>query len=151
MRSPRGFTLLEVLIALMVFALAAVVLGAAYVNVLHAYDVVNRGNSHDEDLQFARSLLLGEPDRKKASDGGNFQSPTGAQVRWHATIEPSAEADLFQVTFVCEIAETGTAPQRPATTENFMLLRPTWSEGLDMTQLRQNAKDRIMKLHQKLP
>jgi general secretion pathway protein I len=67
MRSPRGFTLLEVLIALMVFALAAVVLGAAYVNVLHAYDVVNRGNSHDEDLQFARSLLLSEPDRKKVA------------------------------------------------------------------------------------
>ena len=32
-----------------------------------------------------------------------------------------------------------------------MLLRPTWSEGLDMTKLRQEAKDRIVELRRKLP
>jgi prepilin-type N-terminal cleavage/methylation domain-containing protein len=40
-----AFTLLEVLIALAIFALAAVVLGATYVNALNAYEAVSRRNA----------------------------------------------------------------------------------------------------------
>lgn len=150
MSQRRGFTLLEVLIALMVFAVAAVTLGAAYVNVLNAYDIVSRGNAHDEDLRFARERLMSEPDRKKAEEGGDFESPTGGRVTWKASIEQTATADVFRVSFTCTVAETGTSRARPPTTESFMLLRPTWSEGLDSTQLRQNAKDRILKLREVL-
>lgn len=151
----RGFTLLEVLVALAVFALAAVVLGATYVNILNAYRAVDRGDARDEEIRFARALLLAEPDRTKAEDGGDFESPSGSRVSWRAEIEPSSTADVFQVTFRCEVSETnppeprrGREPQRP-TTETFMVLRPTWSEGLDMTKLRQDAKDRIVELRQK--
>ena len=42
-RAKRGFTLVEVLVALCIFAMAAVVLGSAYVNVLTGYEVVSRG------------------------------------------------------------------------------------------------------------
>jgi general secretion pathway protein I len=144
----RGFTLLEVMIALVVFALAAVVLGSAYVNVLHAYDLVQRGSQRDEDLRFARSQLLTEPDRKKAEEGGNFDLPGGRQVRWHAAIETTSTADLFQVTFTCEIAETGTgAPQN--VTETFMLLRPTWADPVENGKLRQETRDRITEMRAK--
>jgi general secretion pathway protein I len=151
----RGFTLLEVLVALAVFALAAVVLGSTYVNILNAYRLVDRGDARDEEIRFARALLLAEPDRTKAEEGGDFESPSGNRVSWRAEIEPSSTADVFQVSFTCEVSERnpteprrGTGPQRP-TTETFMLLRPTWSEGLDMAKLRQDAKDRIIELRRK--
>jgi len=32
-----------------------------------------------------------------------------------------------------------------------MLLRPTWSEGIDTSKLRQAAKDRIVELRKKTP
>jgi len=134
------------MIALAVFALAAVVLGATYVNILNAYHVVNRGETRDEEVRFARALLLAEPDRTKAEEGGDFEGSAGGRVTWQAEIEQSSTADLFKVTFKCEVAETNaTVPSKPVT-ETFMLLRPTWSEGLDMTKLRQEAKDRIVEL-----
>jgi general secretion pathway protein I len=146
----RAFTLLEVLISLAVFALAAVVLGATYVNILNAYHVVNRGETRDEEVRFARSMLMAEADRTKAEEGGDFEGAAGGQVTWRAEIEPSSVADVFKVTFTCAVTETNaTGPSRPVT-ETFMLLRPSWSEGLDMTKLRQEAKERIVDLKQKL-
>ncbi|MEO7598289.1 MAG: prepilin-type N-terminal cleavage/methylation domain-containing protein [Opitutus sp.] len=147
----RGFTLLEVLVALSIFALAAVTLGATYVNVLNAYHVVNRTDAHNEEVRFARAQLTSEPDRTKAEQGGDFEASGGGRVAWRATIEPSTIADVFVVTFTCEIAEMNAKlPSRPVN-ESFMLLRPTWSEGLDMAKLRQNSKDRIAEMRKKVP
>ena len=147
----RGFTLLEVLIALAIFAVAAVVLGATYVNILNAYHVVNKDDTRGEEIRFARSLLLQEPDRTKAEEGGDFEAAAGGRVSWRAEIEPSSTADVFKVTFTCEVSEINATAPSPPTTETFMLLRPTWSEGLDMTKLRQEAKDRIVELRRKQP
>src|SRR5688500_13870574 len=49
-----GFTLVEVLVALCIFAMAAVVLGASYLNVLNSYEIVSRGMQVNEDFAFAR-------------------------------------------------------------------------------------------------
>ncbi len=146
----RGFTLLEVLIALAVFALSAIVLGATYVNVLNAYHVVNRTDAHEEEIRFARAQLLAEPDRKKAEEGGDFEAAKGGRVSWRAKIETSSTADVFQVTFTCEVAETNAKTPSGPVTQTFMLLRPTWSEGIDMSKLRQDAKDRIIALKPKV-
>ena len=148
---PRGFTLHEVLVSLAIFAMTAVVLASAYINVLNAYDVVGRGNARDENVRFARSQLLAEPDRKKAEEGDDFDAGDGVQVKWHATIEPTTTADLFRVVFVCDLNDPKAATPRPPTTETFMLLRPTWSEGADTAKLRGDAKQRILELKKQLP
>ena len=143
----RAFTLLEVLVALAIFALAAIVLGAAYVNVLTAYETVSRGNQADEDVRFARSILLAEPDHDTAEKGGDFVSPGGRQVKWHATIATTTMADLFTVTFVCELTDPAASTGGTQTvTENFTVLRPTWADPTENTKLKQDAQDRIAKL-----
>lgn len=146
--ASNGFTLLEVIVALAIFALAAVVLGSAYVNVLNAYETVGRGNQMDEDVRFARAQLLAEPDHDKAEKGGDFVSPGGRAVKWHATIEPTTTADLFTVTFVCELADPAGAEAQPAT-EVFTVMRPTWADPAENTKLKQDAQDRIAKLQGK--
>lgn len=142
-----GFTLLEVLVALAIFALAAIVLGAAYVNVLNGYEVARRATVSEPDVEFARAQLLAQADVELARQGGDFASADGRNVRWTAVIEPTGQADLFTVTFECEI-EGSTMLKAQKTTQVFRVLRPTWSVELDRNTLRAAARDRIVKIQE---
>lgn len=149
-KSPRAFTLVEVLVALSLFALAAVVLGAAYVNVLTGYAAAARAGRYDEDVRFARTALCAEPDREKAEQGAEFESAGGRRVRWRAEIEPAGVADLFTVRFTCELTDPG-AGQPETAVETFRLLRPTWSVPAERETLRTDARNHILELQGKQP
>ncbi len=148
---PRrsAFTLLEVLVALAIFAMAAVVLGGAYLNVLNGYEIARRATVSNPDVEFARTALLAQADVDLARQGAEFDAADGRHVHWTATIDPTTVADLFTVTFECEISGAGLAePQK--TKQVFRVLRPTWSQASDRTTLRANAKDRILLIQQKV-
>lgn len=144
-----AFTLLEVLVALTVFALAVVVLASAYLNVLNSYDVVSRGVQIGEDFDFARQTVLNEPDREKLEQGGEFDTAGGRRAKWSVEIVSTTLPDLFDVTFTCEIADpTRTEPDRLAQT--FRLLRPTWSnDAAERGKLKEDLKARIYEIQGK--
>jgi general secretion pathway protein I len=145
----RAFSLIEVLIALAIFALCAIVLGSAYVNILLSYEAVKHNEATDADVAFARQLVLNEPDRTKVEQGGDFDTAAGNRVHWSAEIASSAVADLFAVTFTCEISDPA-KPEPWKSTQTFMLLRPTWSTDVaEHDKLRQDARTRIVELQQK--
>jgi general secretion pathway protein I len=141
MRDSSGFTLLEVLAALLIFALTAVVLGGAYVNVLNSYEAARKSNVNDEDITFARSQLLTIADLQTAQHGMEFDDGD-RHVKWICEIDPATTTDLFSVAFTCTITEPGAA-KPTVSIQNFMLLRPTWSDPAARTTLRQAAADRI--------
>jgi|SRR5580692_3002665 prepilin-type N-terminal cleavage/methylation domain-containing protein len=147
---PGGFTLLEVLFALLISVMAAVVLGSAYVNILNGYDLAQRANGIHADLDFARGQLLAEPDHDKAEQGDEFDSANNCHVSWHAQISPTQTADVFAVAFTCEINDP-TAHAPDTVTENFMVLRPTWSDPTDHTTLLAAAKAQIAKIQGTAP
>jgi general secretion pathway protein I len=143
-RTDRGFTLIEVLVALAIFALAAVVLGGAYVNVLTSYDAVSRRQEHEQDLRLVRALVLAEPDRKIVEEGGTLTLPGNRTAAWTAQLEETTVADLFRVAFRCEIRDSGSgAPWERE--EVFLLLRPTWSDPAERDRLRQESLKRLQK------
>jgi general secretion pathway protein I len=149
MRTNRAFTLIEVLVALLIFAMTAVVLGGAYLNVLNSYEVAQRANVNDNDVTFARSQLLVIADLPTAQAGAEFDDGN-RHVKWTAEIDPADTTDLFTVTFTCVITEPGTAPTKTVV-ETFMLMRPTWSDPSARTTLRQNAASRIAVVQGKQP
>ena len=144
-----AFTLIEVLVALAIFPLVAVVLGAAYLNVHNSYEALSRGRQVSEDFAFARQVVLTEPDRTKLEQGGEFETAGGRRARWTVEIEPTTMADLFRVTFTCEIPD----PMRPEPdklVQTFVLLRPTWStDAIERSKLNEEAKTRIFELQGK--
>lgn len=149
-RRTAAFTLLEVLIALAIFALAAVVLGASYINVLNAYSRVNEAQRLDEEVAFARRELLTEADRDELEQGGEYETRDGRRVAWRVEIEPTEIADLFDVTFTCEFDRTAEAEPEQVV-QRFRLLRPSWSEEVERETLRREAAERIREFQRTLP
>lgn len=149
MRRNSGFSLIEVLAALLIFTLTAVVLGGAYLNVLNSYEVAQRSNVNDNDVTFARSQLLTQPDLPTAQAGAEFDDGN-RHVKWTAEIDPAETTDLFTVTFTVVLTEPGTAPTKTVV-ETFMLLRPTWSDPTARSTLRQTAASRIAVVQGKQP
>jgi general secretion pathway protein I len=130
--------------ALVIFAFAATILAGTYLNVINSYDIVARGNAVDADLAYARAIVLSEPDIKKLEKGGEFDTADSRHVRWSVEIVPTSLADLFTVNFTCELGDSGTGEPRKVT-ETFTVLRPTWSvDPSARSQLKQDAKNRIL-------
>lgn len=139
----RGaFTLVEVLVSLAIFAIAAVVLGAAYVNTLTNYQAAQQWGSRQGELELLRTALLTEPDRAQAEKGGELPWDDSRTVRWHARIEETTVADLFQVIVDWEISDPD--PGRGATgRQTLMLLRPSWSDPRERERLRAASRQRL--------
>jgi len=142
----RAFTLLEVLVALAIFALTAVVLGAAYLNILNSYQAMHQSPEDAQDIAFARRALLTQPDMQTAENGDEFDTADGHHVQWSSTIDftTSQIPDVCTVTFICEITNSPTDQPRKFA-ETFTLLRPTWSEPADRSTKRQAEAARIAK------
>lgn len=148
-RKARGFTLLEVLVALTIFAMATVMLASAYLNVLNGYEVVSRGVQINEDFAFARQQVLNEPDRKKVEEGGEFETAGSRRAKWSTEIESTGVADVFKVTFTCEIADPN-RPEPERQVQAFIVLRPTWVvDPAERGKLKEDAKTRILEIQGK--
>lgn len=137
-----GFTLIEVLVSLAVFALAAVVLSAAYLNVLSSYQASARRQQDDEDWRWVRAAVLTEPERVKLEQGGQVALPGGRNVPWTVEIEPTAIADLFTIVLRASF-EPATKDGPAGREERFMVLRPAWSDPAERDKLRAATKARL--------
>ena len=144
----RGFTILEVLAALMIFAGAAVALTTSYINVINAYAHVRTGLQGDEDMKLARAALFSQPDPALATQGDEFdvaEAGGSRHVVWSAELQYTDVADLFDVTLTTTVTRPG--EQQPTTaSETLRLLRPTWSDASQRTQIQQAARQKITEL-----
>lgn len=139
-----AFTLIEVLVSLVIFALAAVVLGTAYVNVLLNYDAMQRHGTERSEIAQARAEVLAEPDRYEVERGGEIPFTSGGMLRWEAKVREMPLADLFRVELSLEMTPGGKGSARRQE-ETLLLLRPTWSDAAKHEQLRSDSRARLRK------
>jgi general secretion pathway protein I len=142
-RGRVGFTLVEVLVALAIFAIAAVVLGAAYVNVIKVQASLRADADRGDDMQWVRDLVLAEPDRGVVERGGDLVLPDGRGATWRATITPAPVSDLFDVTLELNASPPGGTGEAVRQVALLRLLRPTWSEEAERNRLRELAEQRL--------
>lgn len=142
-RPGRAFTLVEVLVALAIFALAAVALGAAYVNLIQLHAALKARDGSGDDMQWARAVLLAEPDRAVAEQGGDVVLPDGRSATWRAVITPTGVSDLFEVEIELNAPPPAGGGDLVRTRAKLRLLRPTWSIPAEREELRRKARDRL--------
>ena len=139
----RGFTLVEVLVSLAIFALAAVALSAAYTNVLLARQSMRQLDTSDDALFRCRAALLETAGLEDARQGGDIDLADGRKASWSAEIEPAPVSDLFAVTLTIEADAGESGKTDPTRTEAFYLLRPAWSVSGDRNKLTDAARERL--------
>ena len=140
----RAFTLIEVLVSLAIFAVAAVSLGAAYSNVLLSRIAMKQDEQRLDDRSRCRAALLETPGFEDVEAGGEIHLPGGRTARWQGKIEATAVSDLFAVQLTAEIEATD-GGEAEEFAETRMLLRPTWSIPSDRQKIRDEARQRLEK------
>jgi general secretion pathway protein I len=141
----RGFTLIEVLVSLAIFALAAVSLGAAYSNIILGRIALQQDEQRLDDIARCRAALMETPGFDDVETGGEIHLPGGRTARWKGKIEATAVSDLFAVQLTCEIQAVADGDYGEEISETRMLLRPTWSIPSDRQKIRDDARQRLEK------
>jgi general secretion pathway protein I len=143
-RGARGFTFLEVIVALAIFAVTGVVLASAYLNVLGAQQAALQRDTRAADLRLVRQALCTEASLDKVTAWNDLPLPDDRTARWRATVTATNIADLFDVALEINVSgEDGRS--QPAVTENLRLLRPTWSVPAESQALRGKARTNLAK------
>ncbi len=136
-----GFTLLEVLLALALFALAVVVLVSAYLNIVEGLESVKTNRDFEQEVRWVREQVLLQADRVEVERGGETRSPSAAVLSWTVSIQPTAVADLFTLDLHVEMK--GAAADPLLHDERLSVLRPSWSEPVERGEVFEEAKRRI--------
>lgn len=142
-----GFTLIEVIVALALFALGATVLASAYVNVLNALDSVKEDQRFEQEIALVRAQVLQEPDRDKVEEGDDIPTARLGEASWRATVTPSeTTADLFRIDLEITLAGSDDDPKERTVEQTLWVLRPDWSEPSERDALRAKTRERLQDL-----
>lgn len=127
-KAPPGFSLIEVVIAVALFAMAATILSSSFVNALLAREHGQSNDLREADIRAVRMQLLLQPNLEDAESGNRYETLNNGEASWRASIEPTEVVDLFRVELEIEFLDS--QPQQPSEhTETLYLLRPTWSQS----------------------
>ena len=137
----QGFTILEVLVAVVIFAGAATVLVASYINILSNFEASRVRTNFEEELAYVRSDLQLLSDVEEAMDGDEFDMGNGVTGTWYSEIEMTEIPNLFSVIMFVDM--TNADGERMELDQQFYLLRPTWSEADEVDRARQDLQERM--------
>jgi prepilin-type N-terminal cleavage/methylation domain-containing protein len=130
----RAFTLLEVTIAVGVFALMAVVLVGAVVQIQTAIFETKDDSGKEKFRRFVMRRALEASSRDALFSGSEAALPDGGNVNWTVSLDPTSIPDLHEVTIELTWADN--------TSETLTLraYRPEWSQADERSALLQSLK-----------
>jgi general secretion pathway protein I len=139
----KGFSLIEVLIALALFAICSNLIASAFINALLARERDPSLTYQDIAINTVRKQLLLEKNLEDAEEGGTLTLLERGQASWTAEIHPTDIIDLFECRFDIELLESDD-PNQDTYSETLYLLRPTWSKFDERASLLQEKKDALL-------
>lgn len=138
-RPSKAFSLIEVLVALAIFAITVATLSQAVYNALNGLHVI-KSDAHREQLyRFALRQILLIEDRDEMEDGDSIETPEDGPVDWNAEIEETDILDLFELRVEMTLDGDGMSlGGNPGRVETLYVFRPEWSESAERSTLKQD-------------
>ena len=127
-----GFSLVETLVAIMIFILTVGVLAQSLSIALNALANMEITDGREHDYAFVRDQVLTISDTQTLSLGGDAQTPNGGQGHWEAETVTTETPDLFQLNLNITLEGSGDV-QPDSSNQTLFLERPQWSETDDQS------------------
>ena len=150
-KSGEGFMLIEVLIALALFGMAAVFLVDGISVASRTMRLMKDTREMEQDLLWARSQIFKEHRYEKIEDGGEIKALTIGEIIWETEIEMTEVVDLYSVVLTMEYEgndEIGIEPGKRIS--KMFLLRPGWANESDFaterSRLLEDKRDKIREM-----
>lgn len=143
-RPKKGFTLIEVLVAMSLFFLAVTYFAMAYLNTLMAMERTRLNQGLEQDMAAIRREVLLISDIETLEQGGDVVTGEHGVARWRVEVDPTQVADLFEVTLSVELDPVDEEHGVNEASETLYLTRPSWSEPVDREELRAQTRERLI-------
>ena len=137
----KGFSLIEVLVAVAIAGIAFFVLTETFFNVLLTLESLESESDYQKDVRFVRREIVQIADRDELEDGGEITTLDLGTAEWRAELEALDVVDLFKVELEIDFENPEGEPINYR--ETLYLLRPTWSDPIESSSILSEARDRI--------
>ena len=143
--------LIEVLVALALFGMAAVFLVDGISVASRTMRLMKDTREMEQDLLWARSQIFKEHRYEEIDDGGEIKALTIGEITWETEIEMTEVVDLYSVVLTMEYEgndEIGIEPGERIS--KMFLLRPGWANESDFaterSRLLEDKRDKIREM-----
>ena len=150
-KAGEGFMLIEVLIAVALFGMAAVFLVDGISVASRTMSLMKDTREMEQDLLWARSQIFKEHRYEEIEDGGEIKALTIGEIIWATEIEMTEVVDLYSVVLTMEYEgndEIGIEPGERIS--KMFLLRPGWANESDFaterSRLLEDKRDKIREM-----
>ena len=139
----KAFSLIEVLIALALFAICSNLIASAFINALLARERDPSIAYREISIDTVRSQLLLEKNLEDAEEGGTVNLIQDKEASWSVEIFPTEIIDLFECRLDIEFLDDELS-KRGIYSETLYLLRPTWSDSSERATLLEEKKQALL-------
>jgi hypothetical protein len=126
-RPSSGFSLVETLVALVLFLMAISMLAQAANNALVNLNIMEVKEGNENDYAFVRQQVETISDTQTLGDGGDVMTPDAGNGHWDAVTATTNTPDIINLQLTIALAGDGDVP---AETSNItmLLLRPQMAD-----------------------
>jgi prepilin-type N-terminal cleavage/methylation domain-containing protein len=119
-----GFTLIEVAVALAIFAISVIVLSQSFLNTMTGQALLSQPNNWAIDFHTLKRVVISRTTADQLKGGGDFTSINGDKIRWDGS------ATLLKVKHLYRIEASCRWPDNRRRKCIFHLFNPSWSKEM---------------------
>lgn len=138
----KGFTLIEVTVALAIFALASVALTQSFLSGMFSLENFKFDDAQEDSLMFVYSQVLNTKERSDVEKGGSIKTIESGDVKWSAKVQKTSVLDLYKVDINVVFDDEKFAKKPQSYREEFYRYKPEWSERGEREEILRNQEKR---------